>query len=75
LQRWEIIEQIKSANRLIRAEVEKDEFQHYIDIFPETLNEFGYPQKAFFEADGLHLSKEGYAVWKEVISKQISLIN
>ncbi|WP_254560438.1 GDSL-type esterase/lipase family protein [Dyadobacter diqingensis] len=75
LQRWEIIEQIKSANRLILAEVEKDEFQHYIDIFPETLNEFGYPQKAFFEADGLHLSNEGYAVWKEVISKQISLIN
>lgn len=73
--RWEIIEHIKAANRLIIAEIEKDEFQHYIDVFPDTLNESGYPQEAFFEMDGLHLSHAGYAVWKEVISKQISLNN
>lgn len=74
LQRWNIIEQIKSANALIKAVTEEDEFQHYIDIFPETLNAEGYPKKVLFEDDGLHLSKEGYEVWKEVINKNISRI-
>ncbi len=74
LQRWNIIEQIKSANALIKAVTEEDEFQHYIDIFPETLNAEGYPKKVLFEDDGLHLSKEGYEVWKEVINKNICRI-
>jgi len=75
LQRWNIIEQIKSANALIKAVTEEDEFQHYIDIFPETLNAEGYPKKSFFEEDGLHLSTEGYAAWKEVIKRNIGQIN
>lgn len=75
LQRWNIIEQIKSANALIKAVTEEDEFQHYIDIFPETLNAEGYPKKVLFEDDGLHLSKEGYEVWKEVIKKKLAGLN
>jgi len=75
LQRWPIIEQIKSANSLIKKETESDPFQRYIDIFPLTLNEEGYPKRSFFEEDGLHLSKEGYAAWKEEIKKNISQIN
>ena len=72
LQRWNIIEQIKLTNALIKAVTEEDEFQHYIDIFPETLNVDGYPKKSFFEEDGLHLSKEGYAAWKEVIKGELA---
>ena len=71
LQRWNIIEQIKLTNALIEAVTEEDNFQYYIDIFPETLNADGFPKKSFFEEDGLHLSKEGYAAWKEVIKREL----
>lgn len=72
LQRWSIIGQIKSANDLIKKETKKDPNQFYIDIFPVTLNDEGYPKKSFFEEDGLHLSKEGYAAWRSVIKEDIN---
>jgi lysophospholipase L1-like esterase len=31
------------------------------------LDENGYPNAAYFDEDGLHLSKEGYELWKEVL--------
>jgi lysophospholipase L1-like esterase len=72
LQRWEIIHSIKLANTLIREETEKDPFQHYIDIFPSMVNYQGYPKKSLFEADGLHLSVDGYALWKKIITDNLN---
>lgn len=71
LQRFEIIGSIRAANELIREEIGKDQNQHYIDIFPLMVNYQGYPRKSLFEADGLHLSADGYAIWKKVISENI----
>lgn len=71
IQRWEIIGSIRMANELIREETGKDPQQHYIDIFPHMVNYQGYPRKSLFEADGLHLSQDGYAIWKKVISEHI----
>jgi len=67
LHRWEIIGKIRTANRLIREETQTDPFQHFIDIFPLMLNVQETPVKILFEADGLHLSPEGYALWTKVI--------
>lgn len=71
IQRWEIIDSIRTANELIREETGKDTQQHYIDIFPHMVNYQGYPRKSLFEADGLHLSGDGYAIWKKLISEHI----
>lgn len=71
LQRWEIIEAIKMANELIREETENDPGQHYIDIFPQMVNYQGYPRKSLFEADGLHINGNGYALWKKIIMENI----
>ncbi|MCE7065021.1 GDSL-type esterase/lipase family protein [Dyadobacter sp. CY326] len=67
LQRWEIISQIKTANRLIRDEISTDANQHYIDIFPGMLDEQGTPIREFFEQDGLHMTPLGYELWKITI--------
>jgi len=75
LQRWDIIGSIRTANELIREEIEKDPHQYYIDIFPLMVNYQGYPRKSLFEADGLHLSADGYAIWKKVISENIYAVN
>jgi len=71
LQRWDIIGKIKTANRLIREETQKDSRQHFIDIFPAMLNAQGTPVKSLFEADGLHLSAAGYALWAKLIHEFI----
>lgn len=74
LQRWEIIGSIRMANELIQEEVRQHPNQHYIDIFPLMVNYQGYPRKSLFEADGLHLSAEGYAIWKKAIHDSIHAI-
>ncbi len=73
LQRWGIIDEIRLTNKLIREEIDKDPFQNYIDVYPAMVNYQGYPRKSLFEADGLHLSAEGYALWKKIILENISL--
>jgi lysophospholipase L1-like esterase len=72
LKRWEIIDQIKLTNSLIQEEISKDPFQHYIDIFSSMVNYQGYPKKSLFEADGLHLSADGYALWKKIIVENLN---
>lgn len=71
LQRWEIIGAIKMANQLIKEETETDVNQHFVDIFPHMVNYQGYPRKSLFEADGLHLNVNGYALWKKVIMENV----
>jgi len=73
IQRWGIIDKIIATNRMIQAEVEKDDFQHYIDIFPLMLNEQGSPDATLFEMDGLHLSSLGYAVWQKKIREELGI--
>ncbi|MCF0040461.1 GDSL-type esterase/lipase family protein [Dyadobacter fanqingshengii] len=73
LQRWEIISQIKTANRLIQEEIKGDPNQHYINIFPAMLDEQGTPVRELFEQDGLHLSPAGYALWKKAVRNALNL--
>ncbi|WP_229206880.1 GDSL-type esterase/lipase family protein [Dyadobacter crusticola] len=73
IQRWELLAEIKATNQLIREETEKDQFQHFVDIFPAMLGTDGRPVKSFFEADGLHLSPAGYAVWEKEIRNAFRL--
>ncbi|KAA0992415.1 GDSL-type esterase/lipase family protein [Dyadobacter aurulentus] len=73
LQRWEIISQIRAANRLILDVINGDPDQHYIDVFPAMLDEQGTPSRVLFEQDGLHLSPAGYELWKTRIRKSLNL--
>jgi lysophospholipase L1-like esterase len=45
---------------------------YYLDINPRMLDGNGQPQRGFFEADGLHLSPAGYAVWQQEIGPQLA---
>jgi lysophospholipase L1-like esterase len=67
--RWHIIDQYKYANNLIESEIIKQQNNwHFINIFKPMLNKQGMPQPEYFAADQLHLSAEGYQVWKDVVS-------
>jgi lysophospholipase L1-like esterase len=67
ISRWNIDDKIKRANELIEAEIKTQNNITFIDIYDAMLDENGYPNAAYFEEDGLHLSKEGYEVWKEAL--------
>jgi lysophospholipase L1-like esterase len=75
ISRWNIIDRIKYTNHIIEDYIKKEKKNwHFIDIFNAMLDEKGFPRKILFEADGLHLSKDGYELWREVIRKYTSTL-
>ena len=59
--RWNLVD------ALIKAETEKNDLLEFIDIDPLMLNDEGEPRQDFLLDDGLHLTKEGYKVWADVV--------
>ncbi|MBC8083345.1 MAG: GDSL family lipase [Hymenobacter sp.] len=63
---------IEYANDCInRLVTQKGPPLHYLDLYSRMLDERGRPQPTFFEADGLHLSPKGYALWQHEIGAQL----
>jgi lysophospholipase L1-like esterase len=72
LSRWNIIESLKYANYLIETEINKNlENWTFINVFNRMLDKNGYPKKEFFTADDLHLSGQGYELWKQIVLSKI----
>ena len=69
--RWHLVEQIREANRLIKALCDRPEDEGdrlaFADVFTPMLGDDGMPRKELLVEDGLHLSREGYRLWAEVL--------
>lgn len=75
LARWNLIDALKYTNNIIESEIIRQEANwSFINIFQPMLKKDGRPNEIYFEADGLHLSPAGYALWKSVIEAKLSLI-
>ena len=73
--RWNLEKQVRYTNQLIKQEIEKNNGnQYYLDIFDHMLGANGQPAKEFFEADGLHLTRKGYLIWKDVLLNHFATI-
>ncbi|MCJ8209048.1 GDSL family lipase [Mucilaginibacter sp. RS28] len=73
LSRWHMADQFKYTNNLINNEIIKnDNNWQFINVFPKMLDEAGKPQARFYSPDGLHLSDQGYKLWKDVVSAAIN---
>jgi lysophospholipase L1-like esterase len=73
--RWNLEKQVRYTNQLIKQEIEKNNGnQYYLDIFDHMLGANGQPVKEFFEADGIHLTRKGYLIWKEVLLNHFATI-
>ena len=74
ISRWAQISQFSFTNGLISAEIKNNHPNWtWIDIYSAMLNEHGYPKAEYFESDGLHLNKQGYQLWTNII--QNALLN
>jgi len=73
ISRWHLIDQFKFTNSLIEAEIAKNTNNwHFINVFKDMLNDAGHLKKEYLLEDGLHLSENGYGLWKKVINDYIN---
>ncbi|QJD96839.1 GDSL family lipase [Mucilaginibacter robiniae] len=72
ISRWNLADQFVYTNQLIQDEIARNQNHwQFIDIFKPMLNGASQPDKALYADDGLHLSAQGYEIWKSVIGKAI----
>jgi predicted amidohydrolase/lysophospholipase L1-like esterase len=65
--RWNLVEQMREANALIREETEKDDLLEYVDIDKPMIGEDGKPCPDLLLEDGLHLNDAGYKLWTSLL--------
>jgi hypothetical protein len=70
--RWKVWPQIQKANALIKETCDKQKNTYFIKTDFSFLNENGLPRDELFRDDKLHLTEKGYAVWTEIIKKELN---
>lgn len=65
--RWSLIDQIRKTNELAKDYAEQQAQVGYVDTFTPMLNAEGKPREELLAEDGLHLNREGYALWAQII--------
>ena len=63
--------QIEEVNAKIKQFMEQQSHTGYADVYTRMLDANGDLIPAYYREDGLHLTVEGYHIWKDVISKFI----
>jgi lysophospholipase L1-like esterase len=72
LSRWHLADQFSYTNNLIESEIIKHNGNwKFIDLYKRMLTKEGQPERSYYEPDGLHLSQEGYDLWKRVVQSHL----
>jgi lysophospholipase L1-like esterase len=58
---------MERANQLVAAACEQDERLTYVDVASGMLNAEGTPRKELLKKDNLHMTREGYILWRDVL--------
>jgi lysophospholipase L1-like esterase len=67
IRRWAWIEQIKSANALVKQYCATHPHLAFVDIVPQMIGPDGKPIKEMLVEDGLHMTPAGYKVWNAAL--------
>lgn len=70
--RWHLAEPMRRANRLIAIFSDQNPKLDYVDVFEPMLGWDGAPRPDLFLEDGLHLNREGYRLWTQLIDFRLS---
>jgi lysophospholipase L1-like esterase len=70
--RWGINDRILYANQLIETEIKDIPNFTFIDVYHQMTDANGYPRGDLFEPDGLHLSAQGYELWKKHVQAYLN---
>lgn len=69
--RWHIVEQIRAANRYIENEIKRLPRFSFVDLTSVMLTPDGKPRKELYQADGLHMNPDGYALWRRELTARV----
>lgn len=69
--RWSVWSIAQSTNRLIEVWSAADPNLHFIDTSDALLASDGEPDEDNYLFDGLHLSKRGYGIWRDIIRQRL----
>ncbi len=70
LSRWHMADQFVYTNQLIKDRISETDNWQFIDIFDAMLDN-NHPRSGCYVVDGLHMSDEGYRIWKKIVSDHI----
>ena len=69
--RASLIQKMKATNEMIRDYASRHRGLIYIDVFTSMVGADGRPRGELFGQDGLHMNREGYSLWRAVITPYI----
>ncbi|MBX3243746.1 MAG: hypothetical protein KF685_04760 [Acidobacteria bacterium] len=69
--RWAIWPNMEKTNSLIKTEAAKHKKVTFVDISTAMLGTDGKPPADLFISDGLHLSRKGYDLWREILAPHL----
>ena len=69
--RWNVWPQIQEANRVLKTICDEDPNAYFISTSSHYLGNDGKPNPNLFRDDELHLNRDGYLKWTEIIKSAI----
>ena len=67
IRRWKMWPRMKALNNLVKEMCVGNKMLTFIDVAPAMLDDTGTPRKDIFKADNLHMNRQGYTLWTEVV--------
>lgn len=71
--RWQVSDRIKEANKLIGTYCSKNDDLHFISTFDQFTTPEGLPDSTLFREDMLHMNRDGYIQWADLIKGSLEL--
>lgn len=65
--RYPLLDRIRRANEAVRAEIEAIPGGYFVDVYSAMVDNRGWPKGEYFGEDGLHLNREGYRLWSQLL--------
>ena len=69
--RWHVSKQIREASNFIEAYCSKQDDLHFISTFDQYTTPEGLPDSTLFRKDMLHLNRDGYLQWADIIKTSL----
>lgn len=66
-----LLSKMMRGNELIKKFLASKRRTGYIDVYREMIDDEGKPRTDIFLEDNLHMNKDGYAIWKKLITPHL----
>lgn len=65
--RWSLKSQYTTFNSLLKSYCNTHDQLFYVNVWDRMLDDMGRPDSDIFISDSLHMNRQGYLIWKDII--------